>query len=169
MNTLEKNRWIRSSIAVMAVAVLAGCSAAEPNDADASSTPEISTTPTAVETEAAQPIAVPEVSAGEIARAVFEEDGPDGVPGGEMVISDAIVAGDELVVRGQCDGDTVSYKVDSADPDTERRTLLAGTLICGEGNDPFVYTTDYSGPAQLLFTETDGSSIAWVVLEATNR
>ncbi|NYD68732.1 hypothetical protein [Agromyces atrinae] len=144
-------------IALIAVGTLAACTdASDP-------TPEPTATPSPSATAA--PYAVPEIGAGEIARVTFDEAAAP--ESGEIIISGAIADDGAVRVDGDCDGSEVGFRVITAAVDGAGETLLEGSIPCGVAEpDPFSYTVDYSGPAQIMLTDTDGSTKGWVRLSA---
>jgi hypothetical protein len=107
---------------------------------------------------------VPAPMAGEKGRAVFEKDGPDGIPTTTITAVDAVYADDTLMIRGACVGDSIGVLVATAE--STPRTLIEGTIPCGGTVDPFSYTADYTGPVQVSFTDSDDVTEAWAVVVA---
>jgi hypothetical protein len=113
--------------------------------------------------QSARPYLVPGATAGEITRAVFEQDGPGGVPTTEITLGDGPTEGQSLVLRGDCVGTTAEYEIQSAAVEGDLDVLARGTLTCG---NPSVseYRLGVSGPVQIAFVDADRIERGWLLL-----
>ncbi len=147
---------------------VSGCAAASdpsPQTASPSADATLRATPrpdtaTPVPTESAY--AVPPVTDGDIADAVFDDDaGPDGTPVTTLTSYNVVESGVPFVVRGACLGDSVGFRVLTAAVGASGETLVEGTIRCGDA-EQLSYTVPFSGVVQLALTDSGSVSQAWV-------
>lgn len=125
-------------------------------------TGSVVTTPTPTPTPTAEALVVPERVAGELARTVFLEDGPDGVPTAESEILDAPLPGVEYVAEAQCTAPDpatrVAFRIERTD---DRELVMEGDMDCAT---PWTFAgpLDADVPLQASFTSTDGATAAYV-------
>ena len=154
---------------VVAVLFAAGCTAAEETAAPSgspapSSSAAAPTTPAPSPTY--EPLVVPPVSDDELARVVFTNDGPDGVPTSESTIKAAPQPDQPYALEGRCVPEgavvQVSYRVQSTDgTDAE---LQSGTFACDGIGIMNVGPIESPVPPQVMFTNTDGAADAYLRL-----
>lgn len=155
---------VRPVVALLAAAgvlLLTACTADDPEirpSASATTAPSTSAAATAA------PYVVPEPTPDEIARTVFELDGPDGIPTTSLTSSGSVVADVPFSVEGQCVGDVVEFDVVRAIPGPSSGSVLtSGRLDCADGRDAgFAISTPYAGPVQLTLRNSEGNTAAWL-------
>ncbi|MDY0828236.1 hypothetical protein SK224_03760 [Microbacterium sp. BG28] len=75
----------------------------------------------------------------------------------------AIEAGQGLRIEGWCEGGRVSYDLMTAGVGDDKRSIAAGTFVCGDAVVSNEWAPiDYTGPVQLQITTTDDISTGWV-------
>lgn len=153
----------------VAALALTACTAGD-GDAAAPASPSASSSAPAAQTPSVTPsptqaYAVPTDDAGQVGLAEAVND--EGLPSGASTVGPELIApGDELVIAGQCIGDSADWTLTTATPDTERRVLLEGTLDCADPETiREVFPSGYEGVVQLQFVDTNDVDRAW--LQAT--
>lgn len=154
----------RASVAALglfaAALALTSCTA---GDGDAAAPASPSTSVSAPSSTSPTPAyAVPSDDAGQVGLAEAVND--DGVPSGASTVGpESVASGDELVIAGQCIGESADWTLTTAATDVERRVLLEGTLECDEpATIREVFPSGYEGVVQLQFVDTDDADRAWV-------
>lgn len=127
-----------------------------PSAVSAGSTP--SPSPSLVE------LTVPKRVPGELARVVFVDIGPDGVPTSTSEISDAPERGVEYTVEGRCVASDPATRVSFTVESTEDRDLVvASEFACDGVSFVAMGALGVAGtPMQVSFTKTDGATQAYV-------
>lgn len=165
MDTSTRARTITLAGIISGSLLFAGCSAGAGVEPTASDRPSPNPTDTTPPVASALPYAVPAAQEGERARAVFEEDGPDGIPTTTVTAVAPLTVGETAVVTGACIGDSVDFLLATATPSPD--TLLTGTIDCSSPIASFRYeATAYTGAVQLSFTDNDDVTDAWAVFVA---
>jgi hypothetical protein len=149
-----------ASLSLVVVLALAACT---PPDEPAATTtsPSPSASPSPSPSAEQTPLAIPEIEEGELARAEFHLEGPDGVPTTSITALGAIT-GDGVRVEGQCSGGSVEFELTTATPDEERRNLIEGIMMCGDRYASTLSGFDYRGLVQLSFTGTNDVDSGWM-------
>lgn len=160
MTTRPRIALSTAGIAVLAAALIA-CAPTPPTPAASPTSETTSPAPTPQAT-----LAEPDVTADEIARAVFGATaGEGGIPETRIVASDALVEGERFVVEAACNGASVDYQVLRAAVGDSGTELVAGTVVCADGTPTSSsFDAQWSGPVQLRLTATDDVTQAWVVV-----
>jgi hypothetical protein len=154
-------RQAAGAIAITGVLLIAGCTAGggAPDDAapatDAAP-PASSSTPSPSPTA----LATPSVAEGEIARAEFTDGGPGGIPTSSSVVTDAFPGA--VLIEGECLGGSARFRLTSAAPADDKRTLLEATMTCGAGYVGSFSNPEYTGPVQLEFVDANDITAGWV-------
>ncbi|NIK36159.1 pyruvate/2-oxoglutarate dehydrogenase complex dihydrolipoamide acyltransferase (E2) component [Microbacterium endophyticum] len=161
---MDTQRLLRKVVPIVAVsaliAALAGCSASPAAPASSPTASE------AVDSDAAAsptPFTTPPATDDEVARALFEADGPDGVPASASITSD-VIDEDTLVIDGACVGTSARYRLTTAEVDADQLTLTEGTLRCDEPQQVRITGLDYTGPVQLSFSDANNIKSGWLTL-----
>ncbi len=159
------------ALTLMLSACSPGAGAGDASGATAAPSPDLTPSPSPDRTAAPspdqspRPYLVPGATVGEIARAVFEQDGPGGVPTTEITLTGGPTEGQALVLQGDCVGTTAEYEIQSAAVEGELDVLARGTLACA---DPSVaeYRLGATGPVQVAFVDANRIERGWLQLTA---
>jgi hypothetical protein len=151
---------------VATVLLAAGCTASEETAAPSTSLTPAPTPTVAAAAPTYAPLVVPPVADDELARVVFTNVGPDGVPTSEGAINAAPLPDQSYALEGACVPEgavvQVSYRVQSTDgADVE---LQSGTFACDGTGIMNVGAIDSPSPPQVMFTVTDGAAEAYLRL-----
>lgn len=157
-------RTIALALIPAALLVMSGCAADPPVAVPTSSPPSPTASETIASPEPSATIEIPETFPGEIARAVFLTEGPEGVPQTSYVSTDLVQADVPFVVEGACVGDGVDFEVVRAAVGDSGGAIAAGRIACGAPFSTGAFSTPYTGPVQLTLGSTDDVTQAWAVV-----
>jgi hypothetical protein len=164
--TLRRHSTVAAALA--GVLLFAGCTATAGGEAATDAAPAPSSSETGAPPPAPSPtaLATPPVAQGEIARAEFTDGGPGGIPTASSVVSDAFPGA--VLIEGECLGTSARFRLSTAAPADDKRTLLEGTITCGAPYVSSFSQPEYTGVIQLEFVDANDITAGWVRVMPTN-
>lgn len=149
---------------VVVAGLLAGCTGTGDGDAGptSSATTSAATPTTSAPTPTPTALTAPARAKGEVARVVFQEEGPDGIPTSEgtvfAVLKPGVMYRVETVCVPMAAGAMLGYTVESAatDADPDAGPLISSEFACDGTPSADEWTAYDDIPVQISFTRTDG-------------